>query len=171
VLCPFFTTAGLKHLSERLYPGGEQSVLANAHGLQAQLDAMSLLGEKWCLADLERESIYKLQAQVIMTCRNVVALPSVKCWKLTFLSCAGGCLFSDDCSRMRGIRPRASSNPDPKTPHPAQRGESSQPSMVKALAGGWGAGDFKAFPKRLSDMIRTWLRLPIWLVPCPEVKA
>lgn len=77
-------STGLKHLSERLYPGGEQSVLANAHGLQAQLDAMSLLGEKWCLADLERESIYNLQAQVIMTSRHVAALPAVKCTKLTF---------------------------------------------------------------------------------------
>jgi hypothetical protein len=45
---------------------------------------MSLLGEKWCLADLERESIYNLQAQVIMTSRHVAALPAVKCTKLTF---------------------------------------------------------------------------------------
>lgn len=102
---------GRRMLKDRLYPGAEQSLLAAHNGLTPQLEVMSLTGDKWHLADLDRASIHALQAA---------------------------------------------------------RGESSNPSFVKTIAAGWGGGDVKALPKRLITLLRTWLRAPIWLVPCPE---
>ena len=46
-----------------------------------------------------------------------------------------------------------------------QRGEGPPPNALQAAMAGWGPGNMQAVP---SEIIRTWLRLPLWLVPCPE---
>ena len=47
----------------------------------------------------------------------------------------------------------------------SQRGEGPPPNLLQAAMAGWGPGNMQTVP---SDIIRTWLRLPLWLVPCPE---
>jgi len=50
----------------------------------------------------------------------------------------------------------------------AQRGEGLPPNAFQAAMAGWGTGNFRRLPESLRDLIRKWLRAPIWLVPCPE---
>jgi hypothetical protein len=101
-------SAGRKRLKEPLMPGFDQLQLAARHGLQAQLEALDYMKEKWMLADMERSAIRRLQAQ---------------------------------------------------------RGEGPPPNALQAAMAGWGPGNLQVVP---ADIIRTWLRAPLWLVPCPE---
>jgi len=102
---------GRRRLKQRLVPAPDQRILARKHGLQAQLEGLDLTGDKWVLADLDRESIQSLQRE---------------------------------------------------------RGEAASPSLISTLVAGWGSGEAKALPSRTQSLLRTWLRAPIWLVPCPE---
>jgi len=45
------------------------------------------------------------------------------------------------------------------------RGEGAAPNAAQTAAAGWGTGDFKALPEVARNLIRTWLRAPLWLVP------
>jgi len=42
----------------------DQKQLAAQHGLQAQLEGLDYMSDSWCLADMERAAIRRLQAQV-----------------------------------------------------------------------------------------------------------
>eukprot|EP00277_Geminigera_cryophila_P013803 CAMPEP_0179436812 /NCGR_PEP_ID=MMETSP0799-20121207/20785_1 /TAXON_ID=46947 /ORGANISM="Geminigera cryophila, Strain CCMP2564" /LENGTH=408 /DNA_ID=CAMNT_0021217283 /DNA_START=307 /DNA_END=1530 /DNA_ORIENTATION=- len=46
-----------------------------------------------------------------------------------------------------------------------QRGEGAAPSALEAAMAGWGPGNLQLVP---ADIVRRWLRAPLWMVPCPE---
>lgn len=56
-------STGHRRLKEPMMPAFDQLQLAARHGLQAQLEALDYMKEKWVLADMERSAIRRLQAQ------------------------------------------------------------------------------------------------------------
>lgn len=56
-------STGRRHLKEPMVPAFDQLQLAARHGLQAQLEALDYMKERWVLADMERSAIRRLQAQ------------------------------------------------------------------------------------------------------------
>ena len=56
-------STGHRRLKEPMMPAFDQLQRAARHGLQAQLEALDYMKEKWVLADMERSAIRRLQAQ------------------------------------------------------------------------------------------------------------
>ncbi len=57
--------AAVNTASTQKRPSFDQLQLAAHHGLQAQLEALDYMKDSWCLADMDRDSIRRLQAQVL----------------------------------------------------------------------------------------------------------
>ncbi len=71
-------------------PSFDQLQLAAHHGLQAQLEALDYMKDSWCLADMDRDSIRRLQAQVLTlekecyNLRMLLSLPPIHASRLTY---------------------------------------------------------------------------------------